>query len=634
MTFTTQSSYQGNVSSHAGRLLSQDSTNKRLAPKIHEIYRKFHVELDEIRLLRLEHNGPEDELKGEFIRVNINSCQPFLAISYCWGRRPDPKNCAYFSTKDSRIPIGDSLAACLRCLRDRKVNSLIWADALCINQNDNIEKTRQVRRMGQLYSAAQQVVIWMGNERPDDKRALKVLQRLHVQRQSWKQGNFTPLYTDEITEIEKFLSREWFTRMWIIQELVLSSKVVIWCGDSEITWNNFIRGIVECEQLLRDNSSDDQLEVSAFLKGSYRAHALHRARSLYQNGELFNFLRLRKMFFHNRSSRPRDKLFSLLHLAYDLKGGDEPFYPDYDSPDHDVLSRFVSWLAKRTSIPSLLYWAGADKSTEFCTWMPNLIAEEGPVHYNYPETISEWETSASGFSAGMLLRVHKGCNSFSQDSISIEPKPIIKTTVVLFDVIQECSRLEVYGKLMYFHRVLELFRKYLGRLDSYPTSGENWQEEVLIKTLIGDAPGPLTRSSLPYFEQPRQQKKWPAGFEKEILAIKPNQGAHIYSSLPQESQTLLNEFWSTSATFIRKFPQPMICITSKGFIGIVPTAKAGDKIMIMRDAKVPFVVRGAGTGNGIDSYTLIGEAYIHGLMYYKESAKFVDSIERVQIQLV
>ncbi|KAJ6261547.1 hypothetical protein Dda_4217 [Drechslerella dactyloides] len=629
----SQSNYRGGILEGTSPLISEESINRRLDPQMHEIYRNFPVELDEIRLLRLElDDGEADELRGKFVRVNINSGQPFIAISYCWGRRPDPTNCAYFSTKQGRIPIGDSLAACLRCLRERKVSTLIWADALCINQNDNVEKTRQVRRMGQLYSTADKVVVWIGNEKPEDKRALAILNRL--QGQSLK-GKVPSIYTDEITQLESFLTREWFTRMWVIQELVLSSEVVIWCGNLETTWDNFMQGIVECEKILSRHTKgadDNQVENAAFLKGSYRAHALHRTRNLYQKGELFNFLKLRKMFFHNRSSRPRDKLFSLLHLAYDIKGGDKPFHPDYDSPDDHVLSRFVKWLAKRTSIPHLLYWAGAAKSAGFCSWMPNLVTDKGPDNYTYPETISEWETTKSSFSAGTLLRVNERDVVANRDKISLKPMPTIKTTVVLFDVIQECSRLEIFPKFMYFHRVLECFRRYIEKLDSYPTGDDNWQEEVLVKTLIGDAPGPLKIASLPYFDQPKQQSEWPAGFEKEVLAIKPNQGAHVYSSLSPESQKLLTDFWATSATFLRKFPCPTACLTGKGFVGVVPEANVGDKIMIMRDAKVPFVVRK--TGNADNSYTLIGEAYIHGLMYYKESASFIDGVDREEIHLV
>ncbi|EWC47461.1 hypothetical protein DRE_00429 [Drechslerella stenobrocha 248] len=626
-----QTAYQGSTLINTPTILSQESTNKSMAPQTHEIYRNLIVELDEIRLLRLDLTSPGNELRGEFVRVNIESGTPYLAISYCWGRRPDPKTCAYFSTKDGKFPVGDSLAACLRCLKGRKENSLIWADALCINQNNNIEKTRQVRRMGLIYRKANSVMVWMGDERPADNQALEILGRLR--QQSAEQAEESSVYQNEVTQIEKFLSREWFTRMWIIQELVLSSKVIIRCGSSQLTWDDFVCGVVECERLLGGNADrGDKKDVQ--LHGSYRLHALHRARSLYQNaGELFRFLELRKMFFHNRSSRPRDKLFSLFHLAYDLKRGNDDFHPDYDSPDKDVLCRFVEWLASVMPVPNLLYWAGDAKSSEFCSWMPNLMAEKGPEHYTYPQTISSWETTKVRFSAGKLLKLWEatGFNPAPKPStITLQPTPALNITAVLFDTIQECTSLEVHPTMMYFHRVLAMFRSYIAKLDSYPGLTDNWEDEVLIKTLIGDAPGPLTISASPYFEQPRQETVWPLGFEKEILAIKPNQGAHVYNNQSLESQGVMTQFWATVATFIGKFPRPMVCLTGKGYIGIIPEASAGDNIMIMRDARVPFVIRRDLSGN----YKLIGEAYIHGLMYSKESAVFVNSVKSEEITLI
>jgi hypothetical protein len=45
-------------------------------------------------------------------------------------------------------------------LEDRK--RLIWADAVCINQADDEEKSWQVRMMGDVYRNADRVLIWLG----------------------------------------------------------------------------------------------------------------------------------------------------------------------------------------------------------------------------------------------------------------------------------------------------------------------------------------------------------------------------------------------------------------------------------------------------------------------------------------
>lgn len=54
------------------------------------------------------------------------------------------------------------------------------------------------------------------------------------------------------------------------------------------------------------------------------------------------------------------------------------------------------------------------------------------------------------------------------------------------------------------------------------------------------------------------------------------------------------------------------CSTYKGLLGWLPqAAKEGDGICIFAEAKVPFVIRDRRDG----TYELIGDAYIHGIMY-------------------
>jgi hypothetical protein len=48
----------------------------------------------------------------------------------------------------------------LRC--DKTTDRVLWIDALCINQEDEEERDRQVGFMGELYSNARTVLAWLG----------------------------------------------------------------------------------------------------------------------------------------------------------------------------------------------------------------------------------------------------------------------------------------------------------------------------------------------------------------------------------------------------------------------------------------------------------------------------------------
>lgn len=65
------------------------------------------------------------------------------------------------------------------CLRFRLPDRvrLLWIDAVCINQHDQDEKSRQIPFMGQIYSGAFRVLVWLGNY-PEQAKSLRQVERL------------------------------------------------------------------------------------------------------------------------------------------------------------------------------------------------------------------------------------------------------------------------------------------------------------------------------------------------------------------------------------------------------------------------------------------------------------------------
>jgi hypothetical protein len=69
----------------------------------------------------------------------------------------------------------------LRALREKKAMQaglLIWIDALCINQEDTLERNQEVKRMRTIYRTAREVVIWLGEEGDESSRAMKLVKTL------------------------------------------------------------------------------------------------------------------------------------------------------------------------------------------------------------------------------------------------------------------------------------------------------------------------------------------------------------------------------------------------------------------------------------------------------------------------
>lgn len=144
----------------------------------------------EIRLFRL--HGGQDRLRGSLVvrsmeryqdrqhgqdptdngimdtqreSRNETSQSDFEALSYTWG---ESLHNEYVEVQDQiQIPITDNLARALRRLRYPSEPRHLWIDAICIDQKNLGERSRQVAYMGEIYKRASRVIIWLG-DLPDD----------------------------------------------------------------------------------------------------------------------------------------------------------------------------------------------------------------------------------------------------------------------------------------------------------------------------------------------------------------------------------------------------------------------------------------------------------------------------------
>ncbi|KAF0329345.1 hypothetical protein GQ607_003294, partial [Colletotrichum asianum] len=141
------------------------------------------------------------------------------AVSYAWGGENNNRD------HNSVIYIGDywdvlhatrNCWAVLRYLRPWKGNRFIWLDFVCINQRDTEEKVQQIHKMGQIYSQCSQVFLWLGEDAVcHDQVALPSRRPL-----------------EDLEDIHTILSRNYFTRLWVIQELVLSRRISMPCANT------------------------------------------------------------------------------------------------------------------------------------------------------------------------------------------------------------------------------------------------------------------------------------------------------------------------------------------------------------------------------------------------------------------
>ena len=133
---------------------------------------------DSIRLLALlpAGDGPNDSVLScglEDCRLSDNPS--YEALSYTWGQPIFPE---ILNTHKGFLRITENLALALRRLRLYDRVRYLWVDAVCINQNDTAEKSRQVAMMGSIYRSARQVICWLGQTDKHVNDAIETFKRL------------------------------------------------------------------------------------------------------------------------------------------------------------------------------------------------------------------------------------------------------------------------------------------------------------------------------------------------------------------------------------------------------------------------------------------------------------------------
>jgi len=175
-------------------------------------YSPLPSEHDTIHLLHLMPNEDETApIQCQLFKYPLqrldNRIHLYEALSYVWG---DPCNTLPIFVEEHSFPVMVNLHAALSRLRDQFLQRIIWVDAICINQNNEKEKSQQIQLMAGIYSKASRVIVWLGEETPDSERALEEI------RLAAELGGTKPQINGSMKQpILELLQREWFKRIWV-----------------------------------------------------------------------------------------------------------------------------------------------------------------------------------------------------------------------------------------------------------------------------------------------------------------------------------------------------------------------------------------------------------------------------------
>ncbi|KAF5023217.1 hypothetical protein F66182_4725 [Fusarium sp. NRRL 66182] len=360
----------------------------------------------EIRVLILDAGSEGDDLSGALLPVEHvpgERVTEYDAMSYTWGDQSTPdhihlrhpkltghgKSCVCDKRSSGSLAIGRNLALALRQLRVQAHHRILWADSICINQQDLDERAAQVQRMRDIYKHAQRVLAWLGPADEHSPVAVGMLQELadcvdfakeeedildnRIRFKRDKIGFILDGHTDNIHAWSKplpfsdqqwqalasLISRTWFCRLWVRQEVLLASKkTTLLVGGDSMPWLHFMTAIEivaqKREALAESVSIHTMIEFSIVRSFSFLRH-------------LRDFFTLVALTHACEVTEPRDRVYALLGLA---DGGfTSEIAIDYRKSIKDV---HRSALVRASSYHENLKLLSLCDSASEPTWIPDL----------------------------------------------------------------------------------------------------------------------------------------------------------------------------------------------------------------------------------------------------------------------
>ncbi|KAG8526111.1 uncharacterized protein KY384_000104 [Bacidia gigantensis] len=596
-----------------------------------------------IRLVRIKHAYfPKDIIECDMKNVDLNTNPGFAALSYYWG--PRVFNCQMICN-GKLMAITATLNAALKRVRNDFYSNyftmfvdnfganehLIWVDALCINQNDEVERDSQVRLMRRIYSQATVVHVDLGHtdlsrsNRSEWFQGYDLLKRLASaakdivptsRRESedlYSRFGIYPTHPAWVTYLDIF-AMPWFQRTWTVQDVVLAKNAMVRFGDFTFSWSLLSQSFKMLEHLEFDVKSKEVVRGFEHLKILERLIDVPKHDSSGMN--LLSLLQLTTDF---SVSDPKDKIHALLGLAgvNDQLNGPH-FTADYSMSTEALYLRCGIYFVRTNCADQMLPFAGlqhrSSQLREIPSWVPDWSSQSN-VHCSPP--VADLRPTAYTATPGTKLHARLKIASSSpkfRSNILVMKRKIVDRLAFVSETLCLDNRLKTPNDLeamifLHWHQTAER-QTFLHYDKSSPRQIYTDILESFICTLLMDSV-----DESPQMTEIRNLKTTYSFAMSALQGIARDNSKISLSYLEpkNERDTLLRRMLEACSG--RK-----VAVTQRGLIGLVPRCtKLGDQVNLFHGVSVPFITRDSERSLTIEGHTgrpveLVGDAYIHGLM--------------------
>ncbi|TAQ89308.1 hypothetical protein B7494_g2370 [Chlorociboria aeruginascens] len=560
-----------------------------------------------------------EKITCEIENFLFDKAPEYTALSYAWG---NPLASDMIICDGKSLAITPHLHGAFQHLYALDPITKVWIDAVCINQADHIEKAVQTRRMNNVYRLAQKVLVWLGKGDDNGDSAMDGIEGINQKLALILQNN-TP---ENIAFIDNWLgkgtlssthlpetndsiwhalghiySRAWFTRLWVLQEVVLAKQIVVAYGKRRVEWNALTTLATGLRRANLVGLIGGTPSVSSNIKRAFLSIGLFSvAKNMVEanSASLLGFVRLAR---DKDVTQPVDRIYGLLGLVNPTIASQ--IVVDYSDEAKEKWWRvYIQYgklqLQSETTLTLLSMAASQQRPIELPSWCPN---------FNSPPK--------DPFCLGGVIGYQAGFESWEDR---------LKPNVQILD----SNNIKVSGfRVDHVHLVVGSPKHYFETEPSYGPSGSsallldyesrclkvsqdtynspNKVPEAHWRTLTADADF-HSRSPLPpnvLEDYLRVKQLWKSRRDQ----TSPNP---IDSTPVSERQANLNYHQNWEAKRTRTFFS-----TEGGRVGLGPCdLKAGDAICVLYGGAPLFVLR---FNCSSKEAQLVGDAFVYGLMDLK-----------------
>lgn len=221
-------------------------------------------------MIELKLGAFHDPVEIQLSIHELEHAPEYDALSYVWG---DPNDRTSIRCNGKVLQITKNLKAALRKVRHSDRSRFLWADAICINQGNDVEKSHHVAFMNRVYRYARAVLICLGegNGVAAENVVTLIIEHIERRRKYSSLAEMPELSDDDPTlndprwnDLGVLTNCTWFGRTWVLQEAGVAANPTVLYGDAEFSYRDLMhlaRWIVRCAPQLEPRAGISLLTV-------------------------------------------------------------------------------------------------------------------------------------------------------------------------------------------------------------------------------------------------------------------------------------------------------------------------------------------------------------------------------------